>query len=413
MIPPLRLFKTNISMLNSYLLAAVFFFIPIKIGPAYVISGLLLLFWLLEGNLNEKWMCIKRQYLTWIFWLYFLIPFVSLIWSSDLLFGLMMAKRGLFFLWFPLYAYIARKEHLSLYVSSFLTALSITMFLAYYNWFQIHCFDNINYIKSVRNNDYWQIAPFINSIMYNPILAFGAYLTGYLALFKSQAGYVRLGYVLLFVLMTINMLISGGRAGQVGYFVMIGLLVFQYFSRRFVLSALVAIALISGIFFAGYYGSKTFNERTDLAVNQIINYQNARNTPVALRVNFIVNTWRMVLESPILGVGVGDYPAEYSRINRIYTPEWLPTVNPHNQFLFVLSTTGLIGEISLFSVLFGPAYLARSIRDEWSGVRVALPLLFIVICFSESYLWRSNTGLLFVAFSALLYPERPETVLQN
>jgi O-antigen ligase len=41
-------------------------------------------------------------------------------------------------------------------------------------------------------------------------------------------------------------------------------------------------------------------------------------------------------------------------------------------------------------------------------VRVALPLLFAVICLAESYLWRSNTGLMFVAFSSILYSDNVE-----
>lgn len=402
---PFRTFSLNISLINSYLLAAVFFFIPVKIGPAYIFSGILLVFWLLEGNLHEKWLYVKRQYQTWIFWLYFIIPFISLIWSSDILWGIMMAKRGIFFLFFPLYAHVVRKEHVLLYIGSFLTSLSITMLLAYYKWFQIHDIHDLTHRAHVVNNDYWQIAPFINSIMYNPILAFGAYLVGYLILFTKQQLYIKLFYSYLLLLMTINMYISGGRAGQVGFVVMMGLLIFQYFARRFVLAFLLASAVMVGVFMAGYYGSETFKERADLAVTQLLDYQRARNTPAALRVNFAVNTWRMVLESPVLGVGIGDYPMEYARINKIHTPEWWPTVNPHNQFLFALSTTGLIGGISLIAVLYGPACLARSIRDEWSGIRTALPLLFTVICFAESYLWRSNTGLMFVAFSSILYAD--------
>ncbi len=32
-----------------------------------------------------------------------------------------------------------------------------------------------------------------------------------------------------------------------------------------------------------------------------------------------------------------------------------------------------------------------------------VPLLFMVICALESYLWRTNTSLMFVLFNALLY----------
>lgn len=399
--------RAQIPQINSYLLAAVFFTIPIKVGPAYIVSGIMLLLWLLEGNLREKWHTLRHHPLVWVFWLYALVPVVSLLWSQDLNWGLKMVKRGDFFMLFPLYLSVVRKEHLRLYSTSFIAAVSITELLSYYNWFQLHYFPDLP--LGIRSGgDAWQIAPFVNHIMYNPILAFAAYLLGHNVLFEQLS--IRRKFIYWFFLITIsvNMLISGGRSGQVGFFVMMALLVFQRFARRPVIAALVALGMSISIFFAAYFGSDLFQQRAELAVHEILNYKSAVNSSVGLRINLAANTVRMFLESPLLGVGVGDYPAEYARINERYTPQWLTAFNPHNQYLFVLSTTGLLGGAVLLGVLFWPLYLARSLPDEWSRVRIALPLLFGVICLGESYLWRSNTALMFVAFTAILYVGRSD-----
>lgn len=395
-------FRLQIPLINSYLLAVVFFLVPTKIGPSYIVSGLILLLWLLDGDLRQKWESLCRHPLTWIFWLYFLLPFISLLWSTDLDWGLKMAKRGVFFLLFPLFISVARKEHVRIYITAFITSVGVTEVMSYYNWFQIHYFPGLP--EGIRaNGEVWQIAPFVNHIMYNPILAFAAYLLGHAVLFERLTTRRKLVYWFFLGTISVNMLISGGRSGQVGFFVMIALLVFQRFARRPILAVAASLGASAVIFFAGYQVSDLFQKRVDLALHEIRHYEQVVDSSVGLRINMAVNTARMIMASPLVGVGVGDFPAEYARINQQYSPQWATVFNPHNQYLFALSTTGLAGGFVLLCILFWPPCLARTVRDEWSRVRIALPLLFAVICLGESYLWRSNTSLLFVVFSAVLY----------
>lgn len=54
--------------------------------------------------------------------------------------------------------------------------------------------------------------------------------------------------------------------------------------------------------------------------------------------------WQMWKENPWLGAGAGDLPAETNRIVREKYPAYEPTPKlPHNQFLYILAGTGLIG----------------------------------------------------------------------
>jgi O-antigen ligase len=402
--------RKKIPLVNSYLLAAIFFMIPIRVAPAYILSCLMLFFWCLEGDLEVKWQRLSRHPLVWILFLYGLLPFVSLFWSQDITWGLHMAKRGDFYFLFPLYLSVVRKEHIKLYIALFLIAVGVSELLAYYNWFQINHFSELP--QGIRRGtESWQIAPFVNHLMYNPILAFGAYLLGHAVLFEKMQPWRRGIYCFFMITVSINMMISGGRSGQAAFFVMMSLLMFQRFARRPVLAVLIALVVSGGIFIAAYQSSSVFQERVDLAVYEVKNYRQVVNSSVGLRINMFINTVRVYSESPILGVGVGDFPAEYARINSAYTPQWVPTTNPHNQYLFTLSTTGLIGGAVLLCMLFWPPYKSRTLHDEWSRIRIALPLLFSVICFGESYLWRSNTSLMFVAFTAILYADllRPST----
>jgi O-antigen ligase len=124
-----------------------------------------------------------------------------------------------------------------------------------------------------------------------------------------------------------------------------------------------------------------------------------------------VNTLHIIGEHPWLGVGAGDFVAEYKAVNDQRSPAWMPTRNPHNQLLFNLATTGVLGGVLLFAVWVAPPWLTRHWPDDGLGpLRVGLPLFYFFICLSESYIWRSNTGLMFMLFSALLYGPRPTSL---
>ena len=71
------------------------------------------------------------------------------------------------------------------------------------------------------------------------------------------------------------------------------------------------------------------------------------------------------------------------------------TNNPHNQYFMILATLGLFGALIMLNILikcfqYGD-YRARS-----------LLIGFMVISFFESYLWRSNTTMLFMFYGYIL-----------
>ncbi|RPH66491.1 MAG: O-antigen ligase domain-containing protein, partial [Burkholderiales bacterium] len=46
--------RARIPLANSWLLAAVFFCIPIQVAPAYLLSAAMLALWIVEGRFGEK-----------------------------------------------------------------------------------------------------------------------------------------------------------------------------------------------------------------------------------------------------------------------------------------------------------------------------------------------------------------------
>ena len=64
--------------INSGLLAALFFLVPTQIAPAWVLTGLMLVFWLIEGRWQQKWQALRSNPVFWVFQAYFWWVVVSL-----------------------------------------------------------------------------------------------------------------------------------------------------------------------------------------------------------------------------------------------------------------------------------------------------------------------------------------------
>ena len=276
-------------------------------------------------------------------------------------------------------------------------AIAITEIASYLVWFQI--------IPEFKNATVGNPTPFMSHISYNPILALAIYISYYNIFIQNNLSKFKFFIYSFFALsMTINMFITGGRAGQVMYFVMLTILIFQFFGKEKLKSLLTVFVLVPLIFFTAYQSSNIFQSRVDQAVNNTINFEINRNSSVGERINFAINTWDVIKENPIIGVGTGDFPSEYKKINQINSPQMQPTTNPHNMYTLVTMQLGFIGLMSLLSIFYFQIKLSFISQNKFfKDLGFALPIMFLVIMLSDSYLLGHYTTLVFVFFSSFLY----------
>ena len=67
---------------------------------------------------------------------------------------------------------------------------------------------------------------------------------------------------------------------------------------------------------ASYQFSHLFKFRVDSAIVEFTNYSEEQNSSVGLRINFAKNSWQIIKKNPIIGIGTGDFPNEYKKINQ-------------------------------------------------------------------------------------------------
>ncbi len=394
----------NLDKTYQYLLTSLAFLMPLTVFGGNLIIVIICVIWLFSGNYKSKFNQIINNKLMIASILFYLIHVIGMLWSQDLSWGFhMLHKMWYFLLLFPILYTIVRKDYISSYISAFLLAILITEVCSYLVWFEI--------IEPFKNATVENPTPFMNHISYNPILAFAIYLVLHEIFFnKKITNFVFSLYSFFAISMIVNMFITGGRAGQVAFFAMLVVLIIQILDKQRIKSLITIFIVIPGIFFTAYQASDLFQKRVNLAFNQALEYHPGSNNSIGYRITYALNSWEVIKENPIIGVGTGDFPVEYKKINQIKTPimfAMIPTTtNPHNMYILIFTQLGVIGLISMLSIFYYQIKLSinssnRFIRD----VGITLPLLFLVIMWSDSYLLGHYTTLMFIFFSSFLYKD--------
>lgn len=400
------MWRDRLVAVNSSLLMALFFLVPTQIAPAWILTGLMLVLWLIEGRWQQKWRALAGNPVFWVFQAFFWWVVVSLLWTSDMVEGRKMVSSYLFFLLSAVYFTVARREHTQRYLLAFAVSVVMCEALATYNWLHLHYFpDWPDGLRALKNP--LETAPFVDRILFGPALAFAGYVGAWKAATTSGRERIAWAFTVLSAFAVLSF--SASRVGMISFSLMMAFLAFQMLAKRKMVALLGAASVLAACAI-GLYALSDAN--TKVRVGQIFTESHqldtAVNQSIPLRYLYAVNTLHIVATHPWLGVGAGDFAAEYQIVNSQYSPGWKPTRNPHNQLLFNVVTTGVLGGVLLFAVWVVPPWLTRRWPDDGlRPLRIGLPVFYFFICLSESYIWRSNTGLMFMLFSALLYGPKP------
>ncbi len=395
----MTLLNLNLEKTYHYLLVLLGFFLPLTVAGGNLIIGIIVLIWLFSGDYRRKIVQIINNRLAIASILFFSVHVVGLIWTEDMLWGLHIVKKMWYFLLLlPILMTIVKKENIRYYISAFLLAMMLTELLSYLVWFEV--------IPAFKNATVVNPTPFMSHISYNPILVLTFYLISHKVIFdKKLKGGRRYMYGLFALTVTINMFITGGRAGQVAFFIIVSILIFQLYGKN-LKALLFSILMVISIFFTAYNGSEIFSGRFDEIQHEISNYDDNKNTSVGLRLTFAIYSWEIIRNNVFIGVGTGDFPNEYKKINMSKTPKLENARNPHNMYALILTQLGLFGLFSLLYMFYVQFRMALASESKFiKDVGLVLPILFLIIMWSDSYLLGHYTTLLFVFFSSFLYKD--------
>ena len=417
--------RVKLESVYQFLLISLAFLFPLTVSGGSVVSVAILIIWLVSGDYRSKFAQIWSNKLSRSCLAFFVLHVVGLFWTEDYEWGLHITKKMWYLtLLLPILLTLTRTENRQKYISAFLLAMTFSEICSYLIWFEL--------ISPFKKATVGNPTPFVNHISYNPLLAFAIYLLMYEFLIDKTLSVIRRYTYLFFAIsMSINMFITGGRAGHVMYFSMLTILVFQYFQGRRIAAFFTTLIIIPAVFISAYQLSPIFKQRTESAVHTVVDYlekegennsiaeaktelKNSKpviearfrivGTGLGQRMTFAINSWEIFKNNPLFGVGTGDFPSEYKAMSQVNTPSIPNTVNPHNMYSLEAVQFGLLGIVGFLAIFYYQFKSAVNSSDRFiRDVGVALPALFMIISLADSYLLGHTTSILFVICSAFLY----------
>ena len=394
--------RNSIDSINSYLLMLTAFFLPLTVFGGNLFAVLIFLLWLVKADFKTDFYRLKDNKLVIAVLLYLLVHVVALLWTADIESGLWTLKKQLKFLFIPIFMLFVKREHVKYYILAFLASMSLSEIWSYGIFFQLlPLYGGATLIDPI---------PLMSHITYNPFLAIAIYLLSYYVLFDHSINRSKkVIYSFFIITMSINMFITGGRAGQVMYFAMLVVLIFQYFPKnafKASSASLFVLVITSSTF---YLNSKIFSDRVDSAVTELSDYKNHTYSSTGMRISSAINSWSIIKEHPVIGVGTGDYKNEFIKAsikNNLKLEDKLVIHNPHNMYVLILVQFGLLGLAAMLYLFYAQIKIAINSNEEFvKKIGIALPLLYLLIMLSDSFLMVHMTGLLFIFISSFVYKD--------
>ena len=185
----------------------------------------------------------------------------------------------------------------------------------------------------------------------------------------------QLPLVALFTLFPIGALfLSASRGGIISFLAEIGLLAILIIFRRRAGRELVAAGLvvILAIALVSWLG-------IGRALERFASYKTLEVTE-ARRIEMFHGTWRIFLDHPVAGTGLGTLQEVYPRYETMY--DGLIVNHSHNDYAELLSDTGLVGGLCGFAFLALLAWIGwRNLIGEREVMRLAFHAGALVACF--------------------------------
>jgi len=374
---------TKVEFCGAWLLVLGCFAVPV-LGTAatniFLLSALGI--WLLRGQFKVLPL-LARQYPLVLLCLGLFVWFgLSALWSSSFTGNILYLSKYREFFMIPAFMWVlTQKEYRTLALKALFLGMLLTLVISFLQHFHVATFHGRQH--SVGNH------------IFNGVLI-GFFSYWCLDLANKHRSYAWL-FVLLFMACGFCLFeIRSGRTGYVLFSLLTGLFLFQHFGWK-VLT--VGLIIIGGIFYSVLEHSQILDRVDNLSLlKESVTLQSL--VALDIRLEFCVNTLKIIVEHWLLGVGLGDFDLAYQSIwDRGH--QYRFTNNPHNEYLMIWSQSGLVG-IALFIAFHGAFFnMARGLSKDDAPVAMATLVTIIVSCSFNSSFLDMNDGALLLILSAL------------
>jgi O-antigen ligase len=376
-----------------YLLITFAFTLPLSRAAVSGLPIILLLIWIYdmvkEKKTTEYLTLILKQKPFFIFILFTIFALLSLFWS-DMSGGVYKHIYKLFFyaLIIPIVMIttLTNKEK-SVVLTAFFAGMFISEIISYAIYF------DLMETNTSRNSEF--PVPFMSHIQYSTFLAVIASLL-LVKLFSTDKWKMKLFYGLYLTMVVGNLFISGGRTGQLAFIGATLVVVLMSFKKKitaFFLSGIILFAIL----FTAYYSIDTFQNRVNLAKNDLINVYEKKQfcSSWGIRLGSYEVAFDLIKEAPLVGYGLFGHNDALKKLIDTKYPERACIKNHadfQNHFLLILVQFGIIGFI-LYLTFFLMLFKYQNHNEEFQKLKYIFIVIFFMFFISEGLIYQFSNAL--------------------
>lgn len=244
---------------------------------------------------------------------------------------------------------------------------------------------------------------YYNDVFKNHIVVSYFMATGLLFLSVWLTEYKQLKTLLLILIALMVFHLFFLNTGRIGYIILYCYFTIYAWHQYKTKGAIATLLVLSAAMMFAYNYSDTFSHRINDFYNEFQNYfAGDTSTSIGKRLQFGLNSFTIVLDHPLLGVGTGGFKDTYSAYYATQVQEF--TDNPHNQYLKTIVESGLVGLFALFWLFHRQWKITKQLRGSSLILAQALFATFFIGCLFNSWIKNYTECFFYILMTAYFIP---------
>ena len=366
--------------------------IPLSIAVSNITLILLMITVVFEGDLKNKIrkICSSK-------WMVSIIILILLYYFYWFVFGtysdtLWILKR-VSILWFLPVFYSTKFSYKTTQKAVFVFLIS--MFISSV----IAISENYGFIN--LNGDNWTWSAFLKYTDHNVFLALSILILIYAYFNIALSSLIKNIFIFFLFVYLFSIFSEAGKTGQIALVLLIVVYIFQEL-RKNTKKLLLSLVLLFMSVYVIYNSSENLQKRFEKEINIVLNKESSN------RLLLLQHSVEIIKQKPFIGHGAGSFSDKFGAINE--ETNKIVRYNhktPHNNYLYIWMELGILGLVVLVSIFY---FQIRELKTLNGGsIMVLLPIMYLLIMFTDSYFLSFNTLVLYIYLSVIIvnYQYRP------
>ena len=357
--------------------SGMFFFLPIATSPTVICGMFILTVWIVSGKFLKDIKLWLKSDMKIPMLLFILLPWIGLIYTPVLQEGLNVALKTHYWLFaialMPLL--LSRieapdpgiKGNPDLIIKMFLSGLVVNSAISILQFLSL--------VPLKRGLPTGLLGGGSAHIPFSLLLTTGILISSFYFL-KARPWKVRLIYAFFMVQFFVTMSFIGARSGYMALILLSPLIVYNIIGRRHFFWILLGSIIIISLLFL----SPTVQSRVSKIKDDLLQYKQGNvNTSIGLRLHMWEIALSEIKKNPLIGMGTAGFIKSWEIYKKDPSLPFFIHGNPHNSFLYMMVSFGILGLLSFCWLLFIMLRNGWKKRDSSLGFAVFVFTMIFVI----------------------------------